>query len=195
MLLWAVRILAVCALALCGVLLFRRTGFFKTRLRKALYCLLALLLSAALLCFPFENWLKGFPTAESALWFSSPGMFSSSVRYVEGENSVFAISEDWEMGGVNIAIVGRTEQGWNGMRMSDMSPRKTAFTAQADVELYECRQTHEFYVLAAPVRGVELSLSDEMGTEFEFHCGVYVGYVGEMDGAYTLFINGDEVGL
>ena len=74
-----------------------------------------------------------------------------------------------------------------------MTPCKTAYTAQADVELYECRQTGEFYVLVAPVGGAELSLSDERQTTFEPHYGLYVGYLGQVEGAYNLFLNGEEI--
>ena len=119
---------------------FRKEAFFKPRLRKLLYCFLALLVSAGVLFFPFEYWTEGFPSAEAALRFSSPAMMFSSFEVVEGENSVFALSENREMGGANIAIVGKSGQGWSGVEVEDMSPCKTAHTAQADVELYECSQ-------------------------------------------------------
>ena len=182
-------------LVVCGAVLFRKADFFKPRLRKLLYCFLALLVSAGVLFFPFEYWTEGFPSAEAALRFSSPAMMFSSFEVVEGENSVFALSENREMGGADIAIVGKSGQRWNSIKREDMTPCKTAYTAQADVELYECRQTGEFYVLVAPVGGAELSLSDERQTTFEPHYGLYVGYLGQVEGAYNLFLNGEEISV
>lgn len=187
--------IVIFVLVVCGAVLFRKADFFKPRLRKLLYCFLALLVSAGVLFFPFEYWTEGFPSAEAALRFSSPAMMFSSFEVVEGENSVFALSENKEMGGANIAIVGKSSQGWNGVEVEDMSPCKTAYTAQADVELYECRQTGEFYVLVAPVGGAELSLSDERQTTFEPHYGLYVGYLGQVKGTYNLFLNGEEISV
>lgn len=192
---WVFRVVAICVLVACGTVLFRKTDFFKLRFRKVLYCFLALLVAAGVIFFPLEYWIEGFPSAEAALRFSSPAMMFSSFEVVEGENSVFALSENKEMGGANIAIVGKSSQGWNGVEVEDMSPCKTAYTAQADVELYECRQTGEFYVLVAPVGGAELSLSDERQTTFEPHYGLYVGYLGQVKGTYNLFLNGEEISV
>lgn len=195
MLAWAFRVVAICVLVACGTVLFRKTDFFKLRFRKVLYCFLALLVAAGVIFFPLEYWIEGFPSAETALRFSSPSMMFSAFDVIEGENSVFALSENRKMGGANIAIVGKSSQGWNGVEVEDMSPCKTAYTAQADVELYECRQTGEFYVLVAPVGGAELSLSDERQTTFEPHYGLYVGYLGQVEGAYNLFLNGEEISV
>lgn len=195
MLSWISRVIVIFVLVVCGAVLFRKADFFKPRLRKLLYCFLALLVSAGVLFFPFEYWTEGFPSAEAALRFSSPAMMFSSFEVVEGENSVFALSENREMGGADIAIVGKSGQRWNSIKREDMTPCKTAYTAQADVELYECRQTGEFYVLVAPVGGAELSLSDERQTTFEPHYGLYVGYLGQVEGAYNLFLNGEEISV
>ena len=195
MLAWVFRVIVICALVACGAVLFRKTDFFQPRLRKLLYCFLALLVSVGVISFPFEYWTEGFPSAEVALRFSSPAMTFSSFEVVEGENSVFALSENREMGGANIAIVGKSGQGWSSVKREDMSPRKTAYTVQADVELYECRQTGEFYVLVAPVGRAELTLSDERETTFESHYGLYVGYLGQVEGAYTLFLHENEIAL
>lgn len=147
MLSWISRVIVICALVVCGTILFRKADFFKPRLRKLLYCFLALLVSVGVIFFPFEYWTEGFPSAEAALRFSSPAMMFSSFEVVEGENSVFALSENREMGGADIAIVGKSGQRWNSIKREDMTPCKTAYTAQADIELYECRQTGEFYVV------------------------------------------------
>lgn len=195
MLSWISRVIVICALVVCGTILFRKADFFKPRLRKLLYCFLALLVSVGVIFFPFEYWTEGFPSAEAALRFSSPAMMFSSFEVVEGENSVFALSENKEMGGANIAIVGKSDQGWSGVEVEDMSPCKTAYTALADIELYECRQTGEFYVLVAPVGGAERVLSDERETTFEPRYGLYVGYLGQVEGAYNLFLNGEEISV
>ena len=192
---WVFRVVAICVLVACGTVLFRKTDFFKLRFRKVLYCFLALLVAAEVIFFPLEYWIEGFPSAEAALRFSSPSMMFSAFDVIEGENSVFALSENRKMGGADIAIVGKSGQRWNSIKREDMTPCKTAYTAQADIELYERRQTGEFYVLIAPASGERLVLSDERGTKFETYYGLYVGYLGQVEGTYNLFLNGEEISV
>ena len=66
MLSWISRVIVIFVLVVCGAVLFRKADFFKPRLRKLLYCFLALLVSAGVLFFPFEL-DRGLPLCGSCL--------------------------------------------------------------------------------------------------------------------------------
>lgn len=190
---WLIRIGCILLLVVAGIVLVHKTNVLRAGWKKALYLLGALLLSAALVLFPLEYFFYGFPTIETALRFSSPGMSLDSMRVVEGERSALVMSPNEETVGIYLAILVKTDSGWEGMNMRDSMPRARGYNEVAVVELYECQQAGECYVLVMPLRNAQISVKDTKGTDFEEIQGVYAAYLGELDEGYQLFVNGEEI--
>ena len=190
---WLIRVVCVLLFVTVGVFLSRKTSVLRARWKKALYILASLLVSVALVLFPLEYFFYGFPSIELALRFSSPGFNVDAMEVLKGEHSALVLAPEKRGGGVGVAVLEQAGTNWKGMTARDALSGETGFNTDASVTLYQCGETGERYAVVTPVMDKALTVSDTEGTTFIEVYGQYVGYVGEIQGEYHLYVNDEEL--
>lgn len=193
----AFRILAGAVLLGVGLLLLRRSGH-STRRHRTILFLLAAFLVGVLYLIPVENLFVTFASPEEAYRYANTG---TAGTVMEGKTTCFVVASDGKT--ESCLIIPRAGHGWKIGRGVDTRCVNRQISDVASVQVYQYKDTDDFYVVISGIQAGELEVSDNRGSAFfatrnfvqaldaEYY--TYYAYVFGLDQTYQLRIGKETI--
>lgn len=151
----------------------------------------------------FENTSMTFETPEDAFEYAQTDVEIVEL-IVEGDNTAFVIAQN-DMSALTLGIVVKTSDGWKPASAFEYKCIKRGYLNSILVEVYQYKDTNEYYVFSSSGFDELYEIADNKNTEFsdvntrnslgEKLQHSYLGYVPSFDEEYAIAINGQDIFL
>lgn len=147
-----------------------------------------------------ENLFYTFKTPEAAFEYWQPDV-EKILLVAEGKESAFLVAQE-DANTLTIGIAVRADNGWKLASPFDYSCLQDEYSESGGVEVYQYKDTGDYYVSADSFGGEYYEISDNKNSEFSYTSikndtigytrHLYLGYVPDIDENYVVSINGEE---
>ena len=192
-----IRLIIAGVFLLCAVIVIKKSGVCSKRILYIVFSLLSVLLLVVSAFLPVENLFVSFESPSAAYEYYRPGR-SKLELVAEGDACDFIVERKDDKD--SYLIVPKTAEGWKIGLGSDT--RRVAYDTSDGfvIDVYQYKNTNDYFITILDTKGGEVSISDEYNTEF---CSLkrsapalgksYVSYYAHISGSelpYSLTLNG-----
>ena len=192
------RMILGCVFLLIPLVFLKIFKVMKKNRTFILLFILSIIIMTASTFIPFENSILTFNTPDEVYRYYS--FKSNNVLIVEGSNSALVI--DWQNNKDSYYMVPKVSQGWKIGLGTDMKSILHTIVNELFVDVYQYKNSDDYYICINHISGDSLFLSDEYQTEF--HSLKRIDYSGKeifsyyacihsVNPEYTLDINGTNI--
>ena len=197
-----VRLIIGCLFFGCSAIVMKKNKAVNKFKLRVILAGLSVILVFVLGFLPFENLFITFQSPEAAYEYSNFGK-SNVDLVVEGNNCDFVIEQENES--YTYLIIPKTSDGWKteiGLNTKMISQK---FFDGITVQVYQYKNTNDYFITVLDTNGGEAKISDEYNTEFyrlerfddvlQKNFVTYFAHISDLTIEYSLTVNGSKIEL
>ena len=158
----ALRMIIGCAFLLIPLVLLRVLKILRRNRTFVVLLILSILIMTASIFVPFENLIMTFNTPEEVYRYYS--LKTNNISIIEGNDSALVI--DRQNNKDSYYMVPRVSQGWKIGIGTDMKSISRTIANELFVDVYQYKDSDDYYICINHISGDSLFLSDEYQTNF-----------------------------
>lgn len=195
-----IRLAISCLFFLCSFIAIKKVRKINKRKLYTFFITIAIVLYFLLSFIPFENLFLTFDSPESAYRYFIPGK-SDIELVVDGNNCDLVV--DCKNDTSTLLIIPKTENGWKIGTGSNMVRVVQKLSDGISVNIYQYKNSNDYFITVLNVNGGELKISDDYNTVFysteknnthlEKSYVTYYAHLADFTAKYCIEVNGELI--